>query len=179
MKEIIRPTYIYEGKCKVCKAKDKAGENVRDQVDAMIAKGRTYRDMVEWMKGIGIAITIQAILRHIKKHSPYVLKAKHLATRRSYNLQKKIDKEFRDAGQALQRIISIGDEMVENWYDNTEGPQMPVSENLYIQALKEQSKREKLSRLDKLLENMDKSWIEGEVVEEGEEKNDRQLAENI
>ena len=55
--------------------------------------------------------------------------------------------------------------MVENWAQGNGGPKMPVSERLYIEAIKEQGRRNTPTILDAIFLEMDRKLIEAEIVE--------------
>lgn len=158
------PQYKVEPRCSICTSVSKSGKMLRDEADAMLAKGLSYNTVVRWLAEHGVIVKQLSLIGHVKKHSPYVRKAKAIKTRSALSLQNKIESEFRTASQALQRIISTGDQMVENWIEGGEGPQMPVTERLYIEAIREQGKREKAVAVDRMIDEMDKLWVEGEIV---------------
>ncbi len=162
----MRTGYKYEPRCKICTAKDYKGNPIRDDIDAYASTGATLKEVQGKLAEHGIFVSIPNISNHFRKHSPFVRVAKKLGTQRSRKLQLRIKREFRESSEALQRIIDIGDRMVENWEkENFEGiendaPKMPVTERLYIEALKEQGRRGTRTVLDAEFELMDKALFE-------------------
>jgi hypothetical protein len=146
--------------CKICNGKNYAGEQIRDEIDAFFSRGATLKETQEYLKKYGINCSTINIHNHFKKHSPFAKVAKKLGSNKSRKMRMRINHEFREASQALQRIITIGDEMVENWANNKEGHQMPVTERLYVEALKEQGRQGTKTNIDIEMEMMDKEIIE-------------------
>jgi len=165
--------YIHENRCSLCTLTDKEGNNVRDRVDELAANGKTYRQIQRFIaENYGPYISEQAIGNHFRKHSPFATEAKKLGTKRSRKLRVKVKKEMAEASEAIQRIINAGDQMVVNWIEDREGKKLPVTERLYIEALKEEGRRGAKTTLDIELEQMDKALfedLEGEEVIDGEE----------
>jgi hypothetical protein len=153
--------YHSEPRCKICNAKSFAGDNIRDEIDAFASRGATLSETKAYLQKYGINASIITIHNHFKKHSPFVNIAKKLGTAKSRKLRMRINHEFREASSALQRIITAGDKMVENWLNDNDGHQMPVTERLYVEALKEQGRRGSKTSLDLEMEMMDKEIIEG------------------
>lgn len=151
--------YVNETRCNVCKAKDTKGNLIRDQVDARILNGETHVSVVDWLRSEGNNIYPAQLSRHILKHAPYVNKAKYAERGISRIVRMKAEIKKADADTALQRIIDIGNDMVETG-------KMPVTERLYIEAIKEQGKRGNKTMLDVMMIDMDREVIEGETVEE-------------
>lgn len=149
--------YKDEPKCKICSSKDPAGNRIRDLIDAYASKGHTHLEIQEMLKEkFGLNVSLGSISNHYKKHSPLVKQAKMtIASKPGRKLIAHLTQEMVEASGAIQRIINIGDEMVQNWIDNKEGPKMPVSERLYIEALKEEGRRGIKTTLDVELEEMD------------------------
>ena len=80
-----------------------------------------------------------------------------------------ITKQDVEVENALNKIVSIGDEMIENWWLDREGPRMKVTERLFMEALKEKGKRAPRTAFDLEFEDMEKEAIEGEEIIDGEE----------
>lgn len=158
--------YRDEPRCKVCSARDKDGRRVRDEIDAFVAKGHTYKQTIAMMEeNYGVSPSINSLSNHFTKHSPFVRKAREtIASKSGRKLRARIEKSMVESKEAIQRIIDIGDAMVQNWASNGEGPKLPVTERLYIEALKEQGRRGTRTTLDVELEQMDQALFEDEKI---------------
>lgn len=158
--------YRDEPRCKVCSARDKDGRRVRDEIDAFVAKGHTYKQTIAMMEeNYGISPSINSLSNHFTRHSPFVRKAKEtIASKSGRKLRARIEKNMVESSQAIQKIIDIGDAMVDNWANDRKGPKLPVTERLYIEALKEQGRRGTKTTIDVELEEMDKSLFEDEEI---------------
>lgn len=162
MNQISEYEYKDEPRCKVCTCINPDGKRVRDEIDAFIAKGHTYQELKDKMLSeYGAKVSINSISNHFKKHSPFVRKArKTIASKTGRVLRARIQQQMVEASGAIQRIINLGDAMVQNWSENNEGPKMPVTERLYIEALKEEGRRGTKTTLDIELEQMEKALFE-------------------
>jgi hypothetical protein len=152
--------YLYHPLCKVCNATDVHGKYLRDEVDALIASGEKNRDVISWLSSQGMVVTERNFSRHLTKHSPFAKRARCAQSTKSKLLEHTAKKENREVGHALQRIINIGDVAVE------EG-EMPVTEKLYMEAIKETRKREMdAMNIRDFLEVMEKArYIKADVIE--------------
>lgn len=167
MNQISEYEYKDEPKCRICACVDTNGRRVRDEIDAYIAKGFTYKELQEKMLNeYGAKVSINSISNHFKKHSPFVRKAKKtIASKTGRVLRARIQQQMVEASGAIQRIINLGDAMVQNWADGDEntGPKMPVTERLYIEALKEEGRRGIKTTLDIELEQMEEALFDEET----------------
>ena len=153
------PQYKNEYRCRVCSAVDENGLKIRDKIDAFVAKGHTYKETQEMLLlEHEYKVSVNSLSNHFVNHSPLVRKAKTtIASKSGRKLRATITKQMVEASGAIQRIINIGDEMVQNWAENKEGHKLPVTERLYIEALKEESRRGTKTTLDIELERMDEA----------------------
>ena len=157
--------YKDEPRCKICNATDENGRRIRDLIDAYVAKGNTYVQLQTYLKDkFNIKVSSNSISNHFKKHSPFVRYArKTIGTKKSKKLHATIKQEMSEASAAIQRIINVGDAMVTNWVENKEGPKMPISERLYIEAIKEEGRRGIKTTLDVELEEMEEALFNEEI----------------
>jgi hypothetical protein len=149
--------YYYEPRCKICSATDLHGNPIRDKIDAYAMK-HTYKDTLSWIeREFGIGVVYKNLVRHFKKHAPYVIQAKQYSSSTNKRLRSTIESKITESHEAIMRIVNIGDEMVKNWAEDNDGPKMPVSERLYVEALKEDGRRGTKTVIDAELEQMDKA----------------------
>ena len=162
MSQIQEYQYCDEPRCKVCTAVDLDGKRIRDVLDSYVAKGHTYKELQDiMMTEYGQDVSINSISNHYRKHSPFVRKAKKtIASKSSRVLHARIQQQMVEASGAIQRIINLGDGMVQNWAENKEGPKLPITERLYIEALKEEGRRGTKTTLDIELEDMEEALFE-------------------
>lgn len=153
--------------CKVCSAKNKNAQPLRDEADALRAAGWTYNDILKWFRDKGLKISLNSVSNHFRKHSAYIKKGVTPERRVTKRMIQVITKQDVEVDNALNKIVSIGDEMINNWWLDREGPRMKVTERLFIEALKEKGKRAPRTAFDVEFEDMEKEAIEGEIVEDG------------
>lgn len=155
--------YRIEQRCKVCSAVDTDGKPLREQVDALVLQGGTYEEAANILRQNGMQANTDNIASHIKKHSPYVQRAKQIGSKTGRMIRVHAELKTAQAEDSLQKIIDMGSQMVQNWWEGKEGEkQLPVTERLYIEALKEQGKRGKTTILDAMLVQMDQELIDSE-----------------
>jgi hypothetical protein len=158
-----RSGYKHDARCKICTALDYKGKSLRDEVDALAASGGTHKQVQDRLASYGVFVSLRVISNHFTKHSPFVNLAREMGSSKSQRFRLRIKKEVTEASEAVQKIINIGDQMVDNWAKGKQGPQMPVTEKLYIEALKEQGKSGTKTTLDMEFEQMDREAIEGKL----------------
>lgn len=149
--------------CKVCSAKDKYGVPLRDEADALRASGYTYEQLKNWLAGKGIYASFTSLNNHYSKHAVYAKKGT-APTKITKRLITTLTAKNDAADEALKKIIVAGDAMIQNWLDGTDGPQMPITQKLFIAAIQEQGKRAPKTSMDVEFEDMEKGMIEGEEV---------------
>jgi hypothetical protein len=146
--------------CTVCSSKDRQGKPLRDTVDKM-ALTESAGQIAEFLNYEGVKITANAVLNHLKRHAPYVKYHRDLGSKKIQKMIVRIKQTGTEVSQALQRIVDMGDSMVQ-------AGQMPVTEKLYIEALKEQGRRGVKTSLDTEFETMDQDFIK-KIKEKGNE----------
>lgn len=155
--------YKNEPRCAICKARDTKGNPMRDMIDAYLLQGTTYEKAADILKAEGNKCNSPQVYQHVKKHSPYIIKAKKVGSRVSRIVRVHAEIQRADSGNALQRIIDIGSAMIDNWWNKIENaPQLPVTEKLYIEALKEKNKMGAKTVMDAMMMEMDKQLIDTE-----------------
>jgi len=154
--------------CKVCNAKGKNQQPLRDEADALRAAGWTYEDIHKWFRDKGVTLSLNSVSNHFRKHSAYIKKGVTPERRVTKRMIQVITKQDVEVEKALDKIVAIGDEMIENWWLDREGPRMKVTERLFMEAIKEKGKMAPRTAFDLEFEDMEKEAIEGEVVEDGE-----------
>lgn len=132
-------------------AKDRDGSPLRDQFDQFAIKA-TNAECVKWLLDRGIVVSEKVVSSHLTKHAPYVKVAREVGSKKIQKMIVKVRQEKVEASEALQRIIDIGDAKVR------EGS-MPVTEKLYIEAIKEQGKRGVKTTIDTEFETLDEGFI--------------------
>lgn len=169
--ELQQVGYKTEQRCKVCMAMDNKGNSLRARVDGMVLEGETQEAAAEFLRSEGVSATAQNVFSHLKKHSPYIMDAKKAGTKAGRIIKVHAEIRKADADGALQKIVDMGSTMVQNWWDKIEGaPQLPVTERLYIEALKEQGKRSKTTVLDAMLIELDRELIDSEQFDADQHK---------
>ena len=167
-------------RCIICTAKAKNGQLIRYEIERLVSMGLPQREVVEQVNAKwDLTLTQGSLSRHIRNHAPY-LKLESVDIRqlkKQRELLLKVQDEFADANEALQRIINIGDHKIKTG-------QMPVSETLFIKALQEQGKRRQASRIDIVLVDMEKHWLkkgvkDAEIVREEKKHTEARLKDNL
>lgn len=143
--------YKHSASCRVCMAKNRKGESLRDKVDEM-ALNHTSKEIVDYLVGEGLMISQKSVLTHLSRHAPYVAEFHKMGSKKIQKMIVHIKQTGTEVSQALQRIVDMGDAMVQDG-------QMPVTEKLYIEALKEQGRRGIKTSLDTEFETMDQDFI--------------------
>lgn len=167
----IAPVVALEGfkhvrQCKVCNAKDKYGNPLRDEVDALRSTGYTIKEIQDWLGAKGIYASNISVSNHYKKHAPYVKKGMTPQRGVTKHMITTLTAKNAEADEALAKIINVGNQMIDNWIEGREGPQMPVTSKLFIEAIVEQGRRAPKTSMDVEFEDMEKGMIEGETVKE-------------
>lgn len=173
-----KPSYIDSSRCDICKAHNKKGDKIRDDVDAMFMAGDNPETIAEFLSQNDVFVSPAQIAYHLKNHSAFIYNTKKELTRKQRVMKKSLSRQKREADDALDRVINIGDRMVENYQrKNFEGkeidgePEMEVTERLYVEALKEQGRRGITNKLDEVFSQMEReAVIDGEIVEDEEPK---------
>jgi len=159
--------FKHNSNCKMCTAKDKYGNPLRDEIDALRASGYSMVGLQTWLSNKGIYASVIAIANHFKKHASYVRKGtvpnrgitKHMVTT--------LTAKNAEADEALGKIINIGNQMIDNWVEGKAGtPQMPVTSKLFIEAIVEQGRRAPKTSMDVEFEGMERELIEGKEIKE-------------
>jgi hypothetical protein len=146
-----RMGYKHSTACTICNAKDRDGKPIRDLIDEYAIKS-TSKQVIEYLATFGIQVSMKMVTNHIYQHAPYISNARAIGTTKIQKMIVRVHQEKTAVSDALQRIIDIGDTLVK------EG-NMPVSERLYIEALKEQGRRGVKTTLDTEFETMDDDFI--------------------
>jgi hypothetical protein len=143
--------YKHSDRCIICTARDKNNMPLRDFFDTYAMIANKQQD-IDWFKERGVVVTDKVITSHLHKHAPYVLEAKKNASSTAQKMIVKIHQEKTQVTEALQRIIDIGDTKVQSG-------DLPVTERLYVEALKEQGRRGVKTTMDTEFETMDADFI--------------------
>ncbi len=168
------PNYLDSAKCVICTARLPDGTPIRDDIDAKFVAGLSLNEIVAWAVQRKAFFSVKQLDHHLKTHSAFISRTKKELTRIQQILVHRVTGQKREADSALDRIISTGDRMIENWEQEAfhgqvnDGPKMPVTDKLYIEALKEQGRRKTVTRLDDVFALMEQSAIiQGEEVTKG------------
>lgn len=154
--------------CPICIAVDATGKDLRPAIDRYIIS-HTIRESITWMNDeLGLHFTPKRVEDHIRRHSPYIEDAKNTimqaAQKVALSRLDKLEKEYVDAEEVIQDIITIGGHKIRS-------EEIRVDGKLLIAALKEQGLRKKTGSLQQLFQELDKTrFAIGEVVEEDEIK---------
>lgn len=159
--------YKYHPLCKVCNARDTRGKALREEIDAMIAQGKKNVECIQLLSQHGISVTERNFSRHLTKHSPFAKAAKQTLSSKAIQLKRQLDIEKVESQELLQKIIAIGDNMIDNWWNDVENaPKMPVTEKLFIEAVKEEGRRAPKTLISAQLDEIEREFIEGHTEEE-------------
>ena len=143
--------YKHSDRCIICTAKDKNNFPIRDFFDTFACTSG-YKQCQEWLKDRGIVVSTKPIISHITKHAPFILVAKETASKYAQKLIVKIHQEKVQASEAVQKIIDIGSAKID---DGT----LPVTERLFIEAIKEEGRRGGKTTMDTEFETIDEDFI--------------------
>jgi hypothetical protein len=143
--------YINSTRCTICSAVDSSGKNIRDLFDSY-ATDHTNKQCISWLKGKGVSVTNNTVISHLSRHAPYVSDARDKGSKMMQKMIVKIHQEKVETSEAIQRIIDIGDAKVKTGV-------LPVTERLYIEAIKEQGRRGVKTSIDTEFETMDQEFI--------------------
>lgn len=159
--------YKFESRCKICRSHDKFGKELRPEVENLIAQGKTYSEVRAWLLSQGVKVSSNSLVLHVTRHAPYI---KTLPSRASARLITTIVHQTTDSRKIIDGLISKGGEMVDNWWKSVngkkvKGPKLPISESMFMGALKEESKRAPRTTVDAELDQMERDMIDGEVEE--------------
>lgn len=143
--------YVHHNQCRLCNAVDRDGKNLRAEIDEMCTT-QTYQAVCQFLAGHSIFIDTTNVGRHVNKHAPYVLEAKKNGTKKMQSMIIKIKQTKTEVSEALQRVIDIGDAKVQSG-------DLPVTETLYIAALREQGKRGGKTTIEAEFETLDADFV--------------------
>lgn len=153
--------YRYHPLCRVCNARDHSGRPLREEIDAMIAAGKKNTECISLLSQYGTMTTERNFSRHLTKHSPFAKSAKQIQSTKAIQIKRQLELEYIDAQDAIQKIMAMGNQMVDNWWNQVDGaPKLPVSEKLFIEAVKEEGRRAPRTEIDIELDAMERSAIE-------------------
>ena len=172
MKLTTQDGYRFGPLCKICRAKDKHGMELRPEVEQMKASGAKKAEIQAFLNSHGIYASLVSIGNHFKNHALYL---QHLPSKATARLITTVTHQTADSRRTIEKIISSGSEMIDNWWRAIHGqkgyedlPKMPVSEKLFIEAMKEEGRRAPRTAIDTELDNMEKELIEGEEVRDAQ-----------
>ncbi len=142
--------------CKICMAKHPISRiPIRADIED-IYKRMGMKNVLAYCMSMDIKVSAITFNKHLKNHAPYL---------RELELSRKVKRiitssleEHADADDALQTIINIGNKMVETG-------DMPVSEKMYLEALKLKQKHKAPVQITEFLKNVEGSMF-GELVED-------------
>jgi len=139
---------------------------VRPDLEEIWVRAGSHKAL-SFLRGCGINVTIRSLQRHIQNHAPYLRAGIWL--KRSQDLIKAAVEEHAEAEVAVQNIINIGNKMV------LEGA-LPVTERLFVESLKLQSKNKQVSSLRGFLDEIESgAFSNAELVDD----NKKQLASPV
>jgi hypothetical protein len=143
--------YKFAPNCSICRAVDRKKKPARDAIDEYII-GHTTKEIIIKLLEYGLMQNEKQITTHIQRHAPYILVARKNGSKKIQKMVVRIHQEKVEVSEALQRIVDIGDSMVQTG-------DMPVTERLYVEALKEQGRRGVKTSLDTEFETLDSDFI--------------------
>lgn len=151
------PGYKSSSRCSICNAKHPiTGVPVRADIEDVFSRmGST--NALAFAKTMGVTVGLRQLQRHVESHAPYVRAGAWVAKTKKFIADAIV--EHKEADDAVQSIINIGTKMIE-------GGEMPVSEKIYLEALKLKNREKKVIPLDGFIKNVEAQVFDGEVVEE-------------
>jgi len=156
--------YKYEGRCQVCIAISPiTKKNIRAEVDAAVLNTQKAREGLEVFIKHGLTPPpLRQMQNHINKHSPYVREG--VESRQIIQNITGLTLDRVEAEDAIQEIVDRGMSMLRSG-------DLPVTEKIFITALKEANKNKKAGDFEKMVRELDEQLfnrkrpkiIDGEV----------------
>ena len=157
-----REGYKYHAQCAVCTAISKeTNKNIRPEVDAAVMNSQKAKSGLEVLAKHGIhTINLAQVQRHIRNHSPFVrqgIDAKQMQKRVGMAVVEHVN-----AQDGIQEIIDQGMDMIRNG-------DMPITERVFLTALKEGNKSHQVSKVAEIAKELEHKLfdkrLKAEVVE--------------
>jgi hypothetical protein len=146
-----RMGYKHSPRCLICNAKDPAGKSLRYEIDTF-AVNSSFQEIRDTYAVMGLRLTDKILHNHLHRHAPYVLEARKNVPKKVQKFIVKVSQTKMEVGEALQDILDRGAQMVKDG-------NLPITERLYIEAIKEQGRRGTRTTLDAEFETMDQDFI--------------------
>lgn len=154
--------YSYNPLCKVCNARNWDGKPLREEVDAMIAQGKRNVDCIRYLLENGVSTTQRNFSRHLTNHSSFAREAKMLQSSTAVKLKRQFEGEQVEGKKIIQKVLGKADQMIDNWWNGREGePQLPITGEMVINALKEEGRKAPRTEIDSQIEELTRQAIEG------------------
>lgn len=138
--------------CKICMARDKNGNYVRNNIDKYCITHTPAETIKFASHYTEIPVTKNNLRTHFSKHSPYVEQIKDhikgLAETTALERIEQLDERL-DPDEVISEIITRGGHRIKN-------EEIPVDGKLLLGALKEQGARKKFGSLRDVLEELDR-----------------------
>ncbi len=148
--------YKSSSRCSICNAKHPiSGVPVRGDIEDVFRR-MGLKNCVAFARTMNVTVTERQFQRHFAEHAPYVRGEAWIARTRKFI--KDAIEEHKEADDAIQTIINVGTKMVE-------GGEMPVTEKLYIEALKMQNRGKKALPLEGFIKEVEATVFDGEIIE--------------
>ena len=150
-------------RCKTCNATDSQGRPLRGEIDALKAASGSTDEVMDYLATREIKVTRRNVERHFALHSPWARNATLVrAQAKVLEARKHLELKRRDAMEEIQKLIAIGGEMVDNFAEGKDGPQLPVDRTMYLKALELALQNHSIGNVDQMLINVDKAiFIQG------------------
>lgn len=149
--------YQHSSRCSICNAKHPVtGVPVRGDIEDVYSR-MGLKNAMAFAKTMNVTVGARQLQRHVESHAPYVRAGAWIKKTRQFI--KDAMEEHQEADTAIQTIINVGTKMVE------EG-EMPISEKLYIEALKMKSKEKRVIPLAGFIDAVEGEVFDGEVMTE-------------
>lgn len=132
------------------------GVPVRGDIEDVYSR-MGLQNAMKYAKTLNVSISARSFQRHVENHAPYVRAGEWVKKTRKFI--KDAMEEHSEADSAIQTIINVGTKLVE-------GGEMPVTEKLYIEALKMKSKEKRVIPLEGFIKIVEGAVFDGEVVED-------------
>lgn len=125
----LRAGYFVSNACKICQAKDREGNPLRDLIDHRRSQGVSQTQLVKELAAEGVLTGQPNIAQHFKKHSPWLLeKQRQLQMAKTQNEIESQRVMHRSAEDELQKLVDLGG-------DRIDAGEMVVDKEMYLFAL--------------------------------------------
>ena len=140
--------------CKVCTARDRHGNPLRDLIDKMSADGKSVRLIMVDLAKENLNISLPTYHRHLKLHSPWIRRRETaISSAKLNNALAMSQLEHRDAEAELQKLVDLGGNRVDKG-------EIQVDKDLYMFGLDRLTKHTTPVSIENLIMNFGQALAE-------------------